>query len=353
MSRDVLDDQMRFGIGVDLGGTNLRVAAISAAGTVLDEMHTPTPSDGGPKRIVGSIVDGIKRVARGQDNGRLAGIGVGVPALTELETGIIRKAPNLPGWEGFNFRKEIQDRLGCPVLLENDANLAALGEFWWGAGRNVEDLILLTLGTGIGGGIISGGKILHGFLGMAGEIGHITVEPGQGALCGCGSSGCLEVHASATAITRMGDDVIRAGRSATLTQLKASQGKMTARLVYEAANSGDPEATRIYERVGVALGRGIATIVTIFNFPLYILGGGVLEAWNLFAPAMLEEIKQRSVTYRHGELFPNDERQRTHIERAELGSQAGLYGAAFLPIQHATQAMSWPQRHVGWDLDRL
>ncbi len=165
-------------------------------------------------------------------------------------------------------------------------------------GHQVDDLVMVTLGTGIGGGIITGGRIVHGFLGMAGEVGHITVEPNSGMLCGCGNYGCLEVHASATAIARMGNDVVLAKRSDMMARMKEAEGKMTSRLVHEAAGRGDAEAKRIYERVGVALGRGLAALINTLNFPLYVLAGGVLAAWDLFAPAMFDEVEHRSVVSR-------------------------------------------------------
>ena len=315
-----------FGIGVDLGGTNLRAAAVSAEGTILDQFQISTPRGEGRDKIVTGMVEGINKVREGRGDASLAGIGVGVPGLIELKKGLIHKAPNLPGWENFPLRDELESKLGCPVLLENDANAAALGEYWLGAGHDVNDLVLVTLGTGIGGGIVSGEKILHGYLGMAGEIGHVTVEPNSGMLCGCGNYGCLEVQASATAVARMGNDVVHAQRSDLLAELiEKNGGRMTAQLVHEAALAGDEEAKRVYVRMGVALGRGMATLIDIFNFPLYLLAGGVLAAWDLFAPAMFDEIEHRSVTFRETD---------TRVEKAKLGNQAGLYGAAFLPIQH-------------------
>ncbi len=316
-----------FGIGVDLGGTNLRVAAISTDGKILDEFQMATPTEG-PDEIIAGMVEGIHHLRDSQGESGLAGIGVGVPGLIELEKGLIKKAPNLPGWENLPLRDALQDKLGCRVLLENDANLAALGEYWLGVGHHVDDLVMVTLGTGIGGGIITGGRIVHGFLGMAGEVGHITVEPNSGMFCGCGNYGCLEVHASATAIARMGNDVVLAKRSDLMARMKEAEGKMTSRLVHEAAGRGDAEAKRIYERVGVALGRGLAALINTFNFPLYVLAGGVLAAWDLFAPAMFDEVEHRSVTYRETD---------TRIDKAKLGNQAGLFGAAYLPMQNESR----------------
>ncbi len=199
-------------------------------------------------------------------------------------------------------------RLGAPVILENDANAAALGEKWIGAGRGVDDLVLLTLGTGVGGGIISDGKILRGFLGMAGELGHITVVP-NGNPCGCGNRGCVEKHASATAVTAMA-------------KLLGLGDGLTSKEVYDLAIAGSEKAQTIFVSMGEALGIALAMLVNTFNFPLYLLSGGVLAAWDLFAPAMLEETRRRSFISRTTE---------TRIEKAQLGNEAGLFGAAYLP----------------------
>jgi glucokinase len=174
----------------------------------------------------------------------------------------------------------------------------------------VDDLVLLTLGTGIGGGIIIGGRILHGYLGMAGELGHLTISP-NGNPCGCGNTGCVEKHASATAI----------GAIARLLNLGAN---LSSEDVYKLAVDGNERARTVFRSVGEALGIVLANLVNIFNFPLYLLSGGPLPAWEFFAPAMLAEVERRSFTYRHAP---------TRIEPAKLGNQAGLYGAAYLPFQ--------------------
>ena len=191
-----------YSIGVDLGGTNLRAAAISSDGQMLDKISGKTELSAGGDAVIADIVEAIVTLRDRRRDSRLAGVGIGVPGFIEIEKGLIVGSNNLPEFEGFPVRDEIERRLGTQVILENDANAAALGEKWMGAGRDVNDLVLLTLGTGIGGGIISSGRVLHGFLGMAGELGHMTVVP-NGNPCGCGNQGCLEKHASATAISGM------------------------------------------------------------------------------------------------------------------------------------------------------
>lgn len=299
-----------YSIGVDLGGTNLRAAAISKEGKILDKVSVDTNAAGGREAVINDIVQSITGLRLKQTGNRLAGVGIGVPGFILLEKGFILGSNNLPYLEDFPVRDEIEKRLGTPVILENDANAAALGEKWMGAGKDVNDLVLLTLGTGVGGGIISEGRVLHGFLGMAGELGHITVVP-NGNPCGCGNIGCLEKHASATAVEAVA-------------KLLNLGDNVTSLDVYNMALEGNERAKQVFDSMGSALGIALAMLVNTFNFPLYLLSGGVLPAWDFFAPAMLGEVEKRSYTYRNS---------KTRIERAMLGNQAGLFGAAYLPFQ--------------------
>ncbi|HEY7335314.1 MAG TPA: ROK family protein [Bryobacteraceae bacterium] len=298
-----------YSIGVDLGGTNLRAAAISQQGAMLESVAGRTPMLDGPDAVVADMVGSIEELLRRLGRPKLAGIGVGVPGFIRLETGVIAGWGNAPAFNGYPIRDEIERRLGFKVVLENDANAAALGEKWIGAGKDVDDLVLLTLGTGIGGGIIVGGRILHGYMGMAGELGHLTISS-NGNPCGCGNNGCLEKHASATAVAAMGR----------LVNLGVG---LSSRNVYQFAVEGSERARAVFRSMGEALGIALANLVNIFNFPLYLLSGGPLPAWDLFAPAMLKEVERRSFTYRTAP---------TRIEPAKLGSEAGLYGAAYLPF---------------------
>jgi glucokinase len=298
----------QYSIGLDLGGTNLRAGAIDKSGKLLEKVSGATPLAAGREPVLADMVAVISEVRSrcGQDD--LAGIGVGVPGFIRLKDGVIGNSNNLAFLENFPIRDELERRLGATVILENDANSAALGEKWMGAGREVDDLVLLTLGTGIGGGIISGGKVLHGYLGMAAELGHLTVVP-NGNPCGCGNQGCMEKHASALAIV-------------TMARLLGLGENLTAADVYDLAKQGNEKAHTIFVTMGKALGIGLAMLVNTFNFPLYLLSGGVLAAWDLFAPPMLEEMRRRSYTFRTTD---------TRVEQATLGNEAGLYGAAYLP----------------------
>jgi glucokinase len=304
----------QFSIGVDLGGTNLRAAAIDEEGVLLDQLSTSTDFHEGRERVLAHIVAGVNELRDRVSGKRLAGIGIGVPGFIDMKRGVIVGSHNLLGFDDFPVREDLSRRLETPVCLENDANAAALGEKWMGAGRDVEDLVLLTLGTGIGGGIIIGGRVLHGMVGMAAELGHMTIIPG-GNICGCGNFGCLEKHASATAVESM----------ANLVQLGSN---LSSRQVYEIAKGGDRNAQRIFESMGAALGIALANLINIFNFPLYLLSGGVLPAWEFFSGEMFRQVEKRSFTYRV---------TKTRIEKAVLGNKAGLYGAAYLPFLEAAR----------------
>jgi glucokinase len=299
---------VEYSIGIDLGGTNLRAAAIDRSGKMLAKVAGSTHLSAGREAVVADMVAGVHNLSEQFGAGGLAGVGVGVPGFIILEKGIITDSPNLPGFANFPIRDEIERQLGAPVVLENDANAAALGEKWMGAGRDHNDLVLLTLGTGIGGGIISGGRVLHGFVGMAGELGHTTVVP-SGNPCGCGNRGCLEKHASATAVVAMA-------------RMMGLGENLTSEAVYRLAAAGDEKAQAVFVAMGQALGIALATLVNVFNFPLYLLSGGVLPAWDLFAPHMIAECRRRSFIFRTTD---------TKIEKATLGNEAGLYGAAYLP----------------------
>ena len=304
---------LQYSIGVDLGGTNLRSAAITRDGEVLEKVTGLTDFSAGREAVLADMVSAISLLRERHGAAALAGIGIGVPGFIFLKEGVIRNSNNLACLENFSIRDEIGRRLATAVILENDANAAALGEKWMGAGRGVEDLVLLTLGTGIGGGIISAGRVIRGYAGMAGELGHITVVP-NGNPCGCGNQGCVEKYASATAVTAM----------ARLMNLGES---LTAKDVHKLALRDDEagaKARQIWRVVGESLGITLAALVNAFNFPLYLLSGGMLPAWDFFSPAMLQTVERRSATYRLADPV-------TRIEQATLGNEAGLYGAAYLP----------------------
>ncbi|HZU30944.1 MAG TPA: ROK family protein, partial [Candidatus Angelobacter sp.] len=206
----------KFAIGVDLGGTNLRIAAVNDQGRVLDSVDTLTEVGQGRETTVSRLTETVRFISRKfSSSHKFMGVGVGLPGIIDLEAGMLCSAANLPGWNDYPAREDLENRLGTTVILENDANCAALGENWLGAGRDVSDLCMITLGTGVGGGFVVNGKPWHGVMGMAGELGHMTVIP-EGEPCGCGNHGCLEQYASATSIHRMANHAAEQGRSSCL-----------------------------------------------------------------------------------------------------------------------------------------
>ncbi len=337
-----------FSIGVDLGGTNLRIAAVDDSGTLLEKVTLGTGVSRGRARVIQDMCDAIHRLTKQYEKkSSLVGVGIGIPGIIDLQTGIMRESPNLPGWEGAFVKDEIEKCLQSRAIVDNDANVAALGEKWLGAGKQVDHLAILTLGTGVGGGLVFNGRIWAGMSGMAGEAGHTTVEP-DGVKCGCGNRGCLEQYASATAIVRMAKEAVAAGAQG-LRVAAGSDAEFSARAIYNLAIQGDEDARKIFQQVGRCIGIVLANLVNVLNLPMYVIGGGVSSAWEAFAPQFsrscggvrwFTRLRLRILQTRPFQSNPKGASAkiestgptRTVITRALLGSDAGLYGAARLPM---------------------
>jgi glucokinase len=244
-----------------------------------------------------------------------------VPGTVKVEEGAVVKAPNLPCLDGFRLSAALSGQLGLPAFLENDANAAAVGEMWQGAAVGCKTIICVTLGTGVGGGIILDGKLWRGVDGAAAEIGHMCVDPFGGVACTCGSRGCLEVFASATAIVRMTREASPRYPDSVL------QGRddRTAVMIFEAGKQGDELALEIFRRMGVYLGIGLANLINILNPELIVIGGGVVNGWDLFEKHMHLQVEERA--------FPLLT-SRLKIVRAKCGDDAGLLGAARLAVSN-------------------
>ena len=317
-----------FSIGIDLGGTNLRVAAVTPEGERLDSISLPTRLAAGPHAVLDDMASSIRQIMERQ-SGELLGIGVGSPGPLELPRGVLHHPPNLPGFDGLNLRAELERRVHRPVQVNSDANLAAYGEFRLGAGKTfgVHSLLALTLGTGVGCGIVLDDRIWQGMQGAAGESGHGPVDP-AGPPCPCGARGCLEMYASATAIVRRARELgISAGGDNGYT------APLTASSIADLAASGDPRARQIFDEVGRALGLSLANLINALDLPLYVLCGGVVAAWPLFAPRMFAVVREMSYVYRMS--MPADpevfEPGKTHIAAAQI-ADPGILGAALLPL---------------------
>jgi glucokinase len=332
-----------FAIGVDLGGTNLRIAAVDANGGVLEKVSTGAEVTRGRDYVLDEMCKAVRAMAsKFGGAGRTVGIGIGVPGIIDRQTGMVHESPNLPGWRDYPVRDEIERRLRTDVILENDANAAAMGEKWLGVGSQVDDLCMLTLGTGVGGGLVLQGKIWHGMTGMAGELGHITVDP-HGVKCGCGNHGCLEQYASATAVKRMAAEAVARGEAPELARAMDRDPEFSAKAIYQMAVERDEAALKIFRNVGQALGIALANMINVLNLPMYVIGGGMANAWDVFSPALLDQIQKRSFVYvatgpedivRIDSTKTSGEQTRrtTAIARASLGSDAGLLGAARLAM---------------------
>jgi glucokinase len=300
----------------DLGGTHLRAATVDQKGRIQFRFKQNTPQVKDANAIVDAIVAAVEQTGGVE---KISALSLVVPGTVKVEEGAVVKAPNLPCLDGFRLASELTERLGLPAILENDANAAAVGEMWQGAAVGCKTIICVTLGTGVGGGIILDGKLWRGVDGAAAEIGHMCVDPFGGVACTCGSRGCLEVFASATAIVRMTRE---ASPRYPESVLQGSQ-ELTAETIFVAGRQGDELALEIFRRMGVYLGIGLANLINILNPEMIVIGGGVVNGWDLFEKHMHQQVEERA--------FPLLA-ARVKIARAKCGDDAGLLGAARLAL---------------------
>jgi glucokinase len=314
---------VRFVLGIDIGGTNLVVGNVAADGSVLHAMGTePTHVEAGATAVVDRLVAlaerAIARTRREVPGAQIVGVGVGAPGPLDTRSGVVLLTPNL-GWVNMPLRKIIHDRLGLPTALDNDANCAVLGEWWVGAARGARHAIGITIGTGIGGGLVLDGKLYHGASDVAGEIGHTTIDT-EGRRCKCGNYGCLEAYASGPNIAMRAIEAAEAGAETSLSRLADGDlRKITAQTVYEAAREGDVLALEVVNDTAKFLGTGIANLLNIFNPEVVVVCGGVtLAGDHLFVP-LRREVARRAF---------RPAVKACRIVPGELINTAGVYGAA-------------------------
>jgi glucokinase len=299
----------RYVLAGDVGGTNLRVAAVDFEGSILHLSETATPRDGLATDILAAIVRGAEVCVQASASPPLS-FGLAVPALINSTFGRILSSPNLPQLNGLDLADRVGERLQLKVVIENDATAAAIGEHWLGSSKAVGNSVFVTLGTGVGGGLILNGKPFRGTDGTAGEIGHICVEP-DGVSCGCGSRGCVEQYASARAIARTATELARAAGTA--------RNYQTSKDVFDAATEGDAVAIDAFRSMGRYLGIALADLVNVLNPELIAIGGGAAGAWDYFIEHVRSEIRDRAFPH------PADS---VRLVRASLGESAGILGAA-------------------------
>ena len=307
---DKTDTKLIF--AADLGGTHLRAATVDQKGRIHSRFKQNTPQAKDANAIVDAIVSAVREFQKAAE---ISAVSLVVPGTVKVEEGAVVKAPNLPCLDGFPLAAALTEQLDLPAVLENDANAAAVGEMWQGAAVGCKTIICVTLGTGVGGGIILDGKLWRGVDGSAAEIGHMCVDPFGGVACTCGSRGCLEVFASATAIVRMTRE---ASPRYPDSVLQGTEDR-TAEMIFEAGQQGDELALEIFRRMGVYLGIGLANLINILNPEIIVIGGGVVNGWDLFEKHMNQQVEERA--------FPL---LRVKIVRAKCGDDAGLLGAARL-----------------------
>lgn len=307
-------------LACDLGGTNLRMAAVDRDGNILYRTKRDTPKAERADEIVRSMIESAEEcraeIAR---KGSIEAIAAAVPATINVEKGITLKAPNVPSLDGFRLVAVLENELNVKAFIENDATSAAIGEAWLGASKYYKNSIMVTLGTGVGGGIIIDGKPLRGVDGTAGEIGHICVEP-FGAPCGCGSRGCVEQYSSATAIVRVTRELEGQYPKSEL----QNKSRLTSADVYQAGKNGDELALEVFRQVGFYLGIALTDLVNVLNPEVIVIGGGASAGWDLFIGHVEEQIKSRAF---------REPAQRAKLVRAELGDDAGILGAARLAFE--------------------
>lgn len=311
--------------GVDLGGTSTKLAFISQNGEIIHKWQIPTDNKEDGKNIIKniahSLTDSLTKL--GKTKADLAGIGMGVPGPVNYTTGVVYQSVNIGWTDDYPVKALLEKDSGLPVTIDNDANCAALGEMWNGSGAGAEDLILVTLGTGVGGGVIVEGRIVQGVNGAAGEIGHITCIPEGGAPCNCGKTGCLETIASATGIVRLANEKLKRsyelGRSTLLTTKE--HAAITAKDVFDCARSGDSLCLEVIDEISLYLGMALANLGNTLNPQKIVIGGGVSKAGDI----LLNKVQ----AYFDRFAFPRV-RLSTKLAIASLGNDAGVIGAARL-----------------------
>ncbi len=309
---------VKYYIGIDLGGTSLRAVRIDRAGQVYAHASLPTAVDGGPRAVVEQMAQLVDQVSGGAPREEIAGVGVGSPGPLDPYAGMVLLAPNLKGWVDIPLREMLHQRLGMAVELNNDGNVAALGEWHLGSGKGCRDFIYVGIGTGIGGGIIAEGQLLMGRKGMGAEVGHMQVAA-DGPRCSCGGVGCWESFASGLFLARYANQALEAGRPSLL-QEAFRRAPVGVPDVLAAADAGDGLAQELLYKEGEYLGRGLASLLHLFSPERFALGGGVARGMKWF-----EEPIRRAIAERAMPSFRD-----VPVEYARLGERSGVIGAATL-----------------------
>jgi glucokinase len=319
---------VRMAIGVDLGGTTIKSLAVDENGKIAARASRSTDVHAGQEQVVRNLAATVHDLIgqMGQADVSMGAamiqpVGVGVPGVLDVDKGLVIASPNFPGWEGFPLRERLETQINRPVVIENDANAAAVGEQWLGAAIGLKDFLFITIGTGVGGGVVLDGRLWRGEGGRAGEFGHVKVDP-DGEPCGCGSRGCLERYTSSAALERYVLEALPKGGASDLKRLALDRpDAIDPAVIAQAAATGDDAALAAYRQFAIYMGMGVAGVIHLLDLRHFIFGGGVSEAFDLFAPRLRQEVAARIYGVSIDDI---------HLLKARCGNQAGSLGMAHL-----------------------
>lgn len=310
----------KYAIGVDLGGTNIKIGIVSDKGKLLKSISIKTEADAGPKKVIANIIKGIEIILT-KNKYKIQGIGIGCPGVVSIKKGIVENAPNLPGWKNVKLGPILKEKFGYKIHLENDANAAAIGELIFGAGKKMDSFVMVTLGTGVGGGIVFNKKIFRGEFGAAGEIGHISIDV-NGPKCNCGSTGCIEAYAGNSYLKGIIRSELNNYPDSKVWQLIENDlSKVSPRIIQAAAEKNDTYAKFVIERMGKQLGSALASLSNLLDISTFIIGGGVAG----FGKPLFDSTR---LTISERVLLPL--RARVLVLPAKLQNEAGIKGASSL-----------------------
>ncbi|MFN3135331.1 MAG: ROK family protein [Candidatus Kryptonium sp.] len=313
----------KFAIGVDLGGTFIKAGIVDETGNIVLENSIPTEAEKGPSHVIEQISKIAKKLAQNFNNGEILGVGIGAPGQVDPEGGV-KYPPNFPGWTVVYLAKEVEKITGLKTIVDNDANVAAIGEAKFGAGKEHPNFIMVTLGTGVGGGIIIGGKIYRGPTGGAGEIGHVTINF-NGPKCNCGNYGCVEAYVGQKYLSSWVAEELKTNPNSKIIELvNGDISRIEPYIISLAAEQGDEFAVNIWKKTGFYVGVMLASVMNLFDITVAIVGGGVAKAGKILFDTMNETVKSRA-------LKPIAEK--AIVIPAQLGNKAGILGAGALAFE--------------------
>jgi glucokinase len=310
----------KYGIGVDLGGTNIKIGIVTQKGKIIKKISISSKAEGGPEKVVKQIKLGIKEVLSGNKN-KIRGIGIGAPGVVSVKKGTVENPPNFPGWTKVNLGHIIKKELGIDCHVENDANAAAIGEMIFGSGKRYNSFVMITLGTGVGGGIIINRKLYRGEIGAAGEVGHITINY-NGPRCNCGSYGCIEAYVGNNyLISKVKSDLTASPNPKILKLVKNDLNLLTPIIINKAAENGDAFAKSVINEMGEQIGSVLASVSNLMDVSTFIIGGGVSGFGKPLFTAINKSLVERVIT---------SLRNRVKVLPAKLKNEAGIKGASAL-----------------------